>query len=264
MIKLSANLSFLFTQEAFLERFHAASLAGFKGVECLFPYAFPSREIKNRLAASRLEMVMFNAPPGDWAAGARGLAALPGRETDVDAAMEQALAYATTVHCSRVHVMAGIVPVGISRTRAMATLVANLGRAARVFQPHGINILIEPINPFDMPGYLLNRAEEAVEIIERVGADNVRLQYDIYHARRLGVDPLLEIHRFLPAIGHIQIAARRGRGEPDDGDPDTPMIFRLLDRLGYDGWVGLEYTPRAGTTAGLGWAREAGFLSSRG
>lgn len=264
MVKLCANLSFLFTEIGIEDRFIAAGKAGFEAVEWSFPYALSAREIRRCLDAAGLELVMINAPPGDWGVGERGLAALSGREDDFHVAMAQAIDYASVLGCRNIHVMAGVVPAGRDRGQALTILVDNLRRAARACRRCGIDVLIEPINPFDMPDYLLNRAEEAIEIIERVGAKNVRLQYDIYHACRLGVDPLLEIRRFLPAIGHIQIAARDGRGEPDGAEPDAPMIFAQLDRWGYDGWVGLEYTPRGGTAAGLSWARDAGFLPPRG
>ncbi len=253
MPRFAANLSFLFTELPFLERFEAAAAAGFRGVEYLFPYAHDKAEVAAALRAHALENVLFNLPPGDWDAGERGLAALPGREAAFRDQLDQALAYALACGTPRLHVLSGIVPEGEDRARCHQTLAANLRHACSVAAPHGIQLLIEPINTRDMPGYFLNYQRDAHAILAEVGAANLKVQMDFYHAQMMEGDLLNTFRRHLAAIGHVQIAGVPERHEPDDNELNYPWLFAQIDALGYDGWIGCEYRPRQGTTAGLGW-----------
>jgi len=206
-----------------------------------------------------LTQALFNMPPGDWTAGERGIAILPGREGEFAAGIEKALAYARALGCKRVHAMAGVPPPGLSRERAEAVYVANLKGAAAALAPHGIRLLIEPINTRDMPGYFLATVEEARRIMDRVGHSNLALQLDLYHAQIMGGDLAQRIKAHLPVTGHVQIANPPDRHEPDAGEINYAYLFELIDRLGYKGWIGCEYKPRAGTLEGLGWARAYGI-----
>lgn len=254
MIQLCANLSTLFTELPFPARFEAAAAAGFKAVECQFPYDFPPHEIASRLGAAGLELVLINAPPG--AAGERGIASLPGRELDFHASIDRALAHARPLGVRRVHVMAGLLPAGADRRLHLDTYVANLVHAADRFAEAGITVMIEPINTrVDVPGYLLDGTAMALECIERANRPNLRLQYDIYHMQIMEGDLLRSIARLLPFIGHIQIADNPGRHEPGTGEIAFERLLPAIDALGYQGYVGCEYTPAAGTGEGLGWAR---------
>jgi len=254
MIQLCANLSTLFTELPFPGRFEAAAAAGFRAVECQFPYDFPPDEIAARLDAANLELVLINAPPG--AAGERGIASLPGREADFDASIGRALAHARPLGVRRVHVMAGLLPAGADRGRHLDTYVANLVRAADRFADAGVTAMIEPINTrVDVPGYLLDGTALALECIERTDRPNVRLQYDVYHMQIMEGDLLRSIARLLPLIGHIQIADNPGRHEPGTGEIAFERLLPAIDALGYQGYVGCEYAPAAGTREGLGWAR---------
>lgn len=258
MPRFSANLSFLYTELPFLERFAAAANDGFRAVEFGFGYEFAASEIAARLAAARLEQVLINAPPGNTAAGERGLGALPDREEDFAASIATAVDYATVLRCPRVHVMAGVVREGAEhgyRERARATFVRNLGFAAREAARRDIALTIEPINPRDIPGYFLNTQAEAHAIRAEVGAANLAVQMDLYHAQIVEGDLSEKLRRWLPHIGHIQIAGVPGRHEPDTGEISYRHLFALLDELGYEGWVGCEYRPRNGTSAGLGWMK---------
>lgn len=249
MPRLAANLSFLFTELDFLDRFAAARAAGFSAVEFLFPYAYSARDLRQRLDDNGLELALFNISPGNWDAGERGLAGLPARTRDFRAAVEQALDYANALGCRRLHAMAGLAAQGAD----LATCVRNLAHAAERARPHGIDILIEPINTFDMPGYLLNATEEAAQIIAAVGLPNLRLQLDLYHRHRMEGDPLHAIRDYAPLVAHYQIAGPPDRGEPVPSDLDVPALFAAIDATGYDGFVGCEYRPRAGTLPGLVW-----------
>ena len=256
MPRFSANLSFLFTEVPFLERFAEAAHAGFRGVECAFPYDGTAAEIAAQLKQNRLEMVLFNAPPGDWAAGERGTASLPDREHEFAASFVTALRYAQTLSCKRVHVMAGLVAVDADaqrRARARATLVRNLRFACGEAQAQGVTVLIEPLNPRDMPGYFYSTQREAHAIRAEVGAPNLKVQMDLYHAQIVEGDLTENIRRWLPQVGHIQIAGVPGRHEPDIGEVNYSWIFRLLEELRYDGWIGCEYKPQQNTAAGLTW-----------
>lgn len=245
----------LFTEVAFLDRFAAAARAGFDGAEFLFPYAWQAKDIKERLEATGLELVLFNISPGDWDNGERGLAALPGREDQFARALDQALAYADALGCRRLHAMSGLETQGASRD----VLVANLAKAASAAARHGIDILIEPINTFDVPGYFLTRTADAAAIIRDVGASNVRLQLDLYHRHRMEGDVMGAIETHGCLVGHYQIAGPPDRGEPIPSELDVPALFRAIDATGYQGWIGCEYRPRSGTLAGLSW-REASSL----
>lgn len=259
MPRFAANLSMLYNEHDFLDRFAAAAHDGFKAVEYLFPYAFEARELARRLADNGLQQVLFNAPPGDWEAGERGLACLPGREDEFRSGFAQALAYAETLDCPRVHVMAGLVPAGTERTRLQATYEANLAWAAERAGAAGRDVLIEPINTRDIPGFFLNRQDEAHRIVQAVGAPNLKVQMDLYHCqitegdlamklRTLFADPVARAR-----LGHLQIAGVPDRHEPDQGELNHPYLFALLDELGYNEPIGAEYRPRGATSAGLGW-----------
>ncbi len=258
MPKLAANLHFLFQELPFLDRFAAAAEAGFRGVECLFPYEAPADAIAARLERHGLTLALFNLPPGDAAAGERGLGALPGREREFMAGVEQALAYALATGGRRIHALSGIWPEGRDRSAGEATLIANLRRAADRVAPHGVELLLEPINPRDIPGYFLNTPQQAAAILDRVTRSSVRLQLDLYHCQIVAGDLARHIRELLPRIAHVQIAGVPERHEPDRGEVDYVYLLDLLDRLGYDGWVGCEYWPAAGTRAGLAWARRWG------
>jgi 2-dehydrotetronate isomerase len=256
MPKFAANLSFLFTEVPFPERFAEAAHAGFRGVECGFPYEVPAKDLAELLRANRLEMVLFNGPPGDFAAGDRGTASLPGREHEFAAGFATALRYAKTLDCRRIHVMAGVVPEGADderRARQRALFVRNLRFACGEAASQGVTVLIEPLNPRDMPNYLFSTQGEAHAIRAEAGAPNLKVQMDLYHAQVVEGDLSERIRRHLPHVGHIQIAGVPGRHEPDVGEINYAWIFRLLDELKYDGWIGCEYRPRQGTAAGLTW-----------
>ena len=265
MPRFAANLSMLYPEHGFLDRFAAAAADGFDAVEYLFPYAVDAGEIAARLRDHGLTQALFNAPPGDFDAGERGLACLPGRADEFRRGFaEQALPYALALGCQRVHVMAGLVPAGADRAALRAQYEDNLAWAAQQAAPHGISVLIEPINPRDMPGYFLNRQDEAQAVVRAVGAANLQVQMDLYHCQIVEGDLATKLRRHLPQrglgrVGHLQIAGVPERHEPDLGELNYPYLFALIDALGYEGFVGCEYRPRdpgpGGTSAGLGWLR---------
>lgn len=259
MPNFAANLSFLFQELPFLDRFQAAAEAGFRGVECLFPYDVPAEAIAERLDRHRLTLALFNQPPGDWAAGERGCGALPGREEDFIAGIERALGYARATGCTRLHALSGLWPEGRLRSEGEAVLAANLRRAADRVAGEGITLLIEPINPRDIPGYFLDTPRRALAILDRVGRNNVKLQLDLYHCQIMEGDLAIHLRELAGRYAHIQIAGVPERHEPDRGEVNYPYLFDLLDALGYTGWVGCEYHPANGTLAGLGWARRWGI-----
>jgi hydroxypyruvate isomerase len=261
MPKLAANLNFLFQELPFLDRFGAAAEAGFRGVECLFPYDTPAAAIAEQLERHRLAQVLLNLPPGDMAAGERGLAALPGRAADFMTALDTALAYARATGCRRLHALSGVWPADRPKEEGEAALVANLRRAADRVAADGITLLIEPINPRDVPGYFLNTTRQALAILDRVARDNVKLQLDLYHCQIMEGDLATRLGHLAGRYAHIQIAGVPDRHEPDSGEVNYAYLLDLLDALGYDGWVGCEYRPAAGTLAGLGWARRWGVGS---
>lgn len=253
MPKFAANLTMMFNEVPFLQRFEAAARAGFKGVEFLFPYDYAPEEIAAQLHANRLANVLFNLPPGDWAAGERGLASLPGREAEFRASVAAAIAYAEVLGTPRLHVMAGLLPQDGDRALHRRTYVENLRYAAAEAAKNGIVLLIEPINTRDIPGYFLNTQADAHAIREEVDASNLKVQMDFYHVQIVEGDIAMKLRRYLPHVGHIQIAGVPERNEPDTGEVNYPYLFRLLDELGYDGWLGCEYRPARGTVEGLGW-----------
>ena len=247
MPRFAANLSMMFGEHAFLDRFAAAAAAGFRGVEYLFPYDWPAAEIAARLADHGLTQALFNAPPGDFAAGERGLAAVPGAEDRFAAALDQALAYADALAPGAVHVMAGLA----QGPAARATYVANLSKACAA-APDRL-FVIEPINHRDIPGYHLNRTDDARGVIAEVGAPNLRLQLDLYHAQIMEGDLTTRIRALAPITAHVQVAGVPDRHEPDGGETDFHRLMAELDATGFSGWVGCEYRPAGETTAGLGW-----------
>lgn len=253
MPKFAANLSMLFTEEEFLDRFKAAADAGFKGVEYLFPYDYPAADIKQRLDDNGLTQVLFNLPAGDWAAGERGIACHPDRIEEFRAGVDRAIDYAKVLGNTQVNCLAGIQPAGVSDADARRTLVENLRFAAGKLADAGILLIAEPINTRDIPGFFLNRTEQALAIFDEVGSDNLKLQYDIYHMQIMEGDLAPTIEQHLDRIAHVQLADNPGRNEPGTGEINYPFLFAHLDRLGYDGWIGCEYKPRAGTQEGLGW-----------
>ncbi|UEM02073.1 hydroxypyruvate isomerase [Skermanella rosea] len=261
MPKFAANLSMMFQEHDFLDRFGAAAKCGFRGVEYLFPYEWPAADIKRALDDAGLEQVLFNMPPGDWAGGERGMAAIPGREAEFAETVEKAIEYARVLDCPRLHAMAGIVHAGIDREEAEAVYVSNLRHAADAAARHGITLLAEPINSRDMPGYFLNTSTAGRKIMAAVSRPNLKLQFDIYHTQIMEGDLAERLRQNLEAIGHIQIAGTPGRHEPNIGEINYPFLFNLIDEIGYTGWIGCEYRPRAETRAGLGWAKEYGITA---
>ncbi|XKE44810.1 hydroxypyruvate isomerase [Halomonas organivorans] len=253
MAKFAANLSMLFTEVDFLDRFQAAAEAGFKGVEYLFPYDFEAAEIQRRLDDNGLTQVLFNLPAGDWGAGERGIACHPDRIEEFRAGVDRAIEYAKVLGNTQVNCLAGIQPEGVSDEQARRTLVDNLRFAAEKLQAAGILLVAEPINTRDIPGFFLNRTEQALAIFDEVGSDNLKLQYDIYHMQIMEGDLAPTIEKHLDRIAHVQLADNPGRHEPGTGEINYPFLFAHLDRLGYQGWIGCEYKPQAGTKEGLGW-----------
>jgi hydroxypyruvate isomerase len=246
----------MYTEHAFVDRFAAAARDGFRAVECQFPYAFASADLAAALRDHGLEQVLLNAPPGDWDRGERGLAGMPGREDEFRRGfLEQALPYAAALGCPRVHVMAGIAAAGADRARHRAAYLENLAWAVRQ-APH-LQLTIEPINPRDVPGYLLNRQDDAHAVVQLVGAANLTVQMDLYHCQIVEGDVATKLRQYVPTgrVGHLQVAGVPERHEPDIGELNYPYLFDLIDTLGYAGHVGCEYRPRAGTSAGLGWWR---------
>lgn len=264
MPRFAANLSMLYNEHAFLDRFAAAAADGFRAVEYLFPYAFEANELAARLRDHQLEQVLFNAPPGDWDGGERGLACLPGREAEFRASIAQALRYAEVLGCPRIHVMAGLAPAAADRAALQATYETNLAWAAQQAQAAGRDVLIEPINMRDVPGYFLNRQDEAHRIVQAIGAPNLKVQMDLYHCQIVEGDVAMKLRQYLPSgrVGHLQIAGVPMRHEPDLGELNCDYLFAVIDELsangGWSGWIGCEYRPARGTapeatSAGLGW-----------
>jgi hydroxypyruvate isomerase len=256
MPRFAANLTMLFTELPFLERFAAARAAGFTAVEYLFPYDHPKEELAARLRANGLKQVLHNLPAGDWAAGERGIACHPGRVDEFRAGVDRAILYAHALDCGQLNCLAGKLPSGVTGEQAHATLVANLRYAAATLRTAGIRLLIEPINTYDIPGFFLSRTEQAIAVIDEVASDNLFLQYDLYHAQRMEGELAATLQRYLAQIGHIQLADTPGRNEPGTGEINYPFLFRHLDALGWKGHIGCEYKPRATTTEGLGWIKE--------
>ena len=278
MPRFAANLSMLYPEHAFLDRFAAAAADGFRAVEYLFPYAFKANDIAQRLADNGLQQVLFSALPGHWDAGERGLGCLPGREDEFKRNFEQALVYANVLGCPRLHVMAGLAPTDTDRARLQATYEANLAWAAGHAASAGVDVLIEPINTRDMPGFFLNRQDEAHRIVQAIAAPNLKVQMDLYHCQIVEGDVAMKLRQYLPTgrVGHIQIAGVPERHEPDIGELNHPYLFKLIDELsaavagrsGWNGWVGCEYRPARGavangTSAGLDWFKTMNANSAR-
>ncbi|MGV7207732.1 hydroxypyruvate isomerase [Oxalobacteraceae bacterium A2-2] len=259
MTKLAANLTMLFTELPFLDRFAAAAEAGFTAVEFLFPYPYEARELAERLQAHKLELVLHNLPAGNWDAGERGIACHPDRVDEFRAGVQTAISYAKQLGVTQLNCLVGIVPPGVSQDAAHRTVVANLGFAAAALKEHGIRLLIEPINTYDIPGFFLSRTSQAVRIIEETGSDNLFIQYDIYHMQRMEGELSNTIKANLPLIKHVQLADNPGRNEPGTGEINYRFLFAQLDAFGYDGYVGCEYKPRTTTRDGLGWRAEHGL-----
>ncbi|MFO1502240.1 MAG: TIM barrel protein [Steroidobacteraceae bacterium] len=256
MIRLAANISTMFQELPFLERIDAAAAAGFRAVECQFPYAVTPEEIARRLQGNDLEWVLFNAPPGRAEHGERGIASLPGREREFDEGLETVARYIEAGGCRRVHVMAGLLPAGADRLRHLDHFVGSLVRAADRLAQVDAEVMIEPINTrVDVPGYLLDGTRMALECIAAAERDNIRLQYDVYHMQIMEGDLMRSIERLLPWIGHIQIADNPGRHEPGTGEINFPRLLAQIDAVGYEGHIGCEYLPANGTADGLHWAR---------
>ena len=253
MARFAANLTMLFTEVPFLDRFERAARAGFQAVEFLFPYAFEAAEIRRRLDAHGLSLVLHNLPAGDWDAGERGIACHPDRVAEFRAGVTRAVAYAQVLGVPQLNCLAGKAPAGVADAVLRRTFVDNLRFAADVLGTAGLRLLIEPINTFDIPGFYLNRTAQAAAILDEVGADNAFIQYDIYHAQRMEGELAATVAAHLPRIGHIQLADNPGRHEPGTGEIHYPFLFAHLDRIGYRGWIGCEYKPASTTEAGLAW-----------
>ena len=253
MPKFNANLTMLFNEVPFLDRFQAAAEADFKGVEFLFPYAFDKDAIGERLVKHGLVQVLHNLPAGNWDAGERGIACHPDRVGEFQDGVGRAIEYATTLGCKQLNCLAGIAPAGVDPDKVRQTFVANLRFAADKLQEAGVRLLVEPINTWDIPGFYLNRTAQAIALIDEVGSSNLWLQHDIYHMQRMEGELANPIAKHLPRIAHMQIADNPGRHEPGTGEINYAWLFRLIDQLGYEGWIGCEYKPVAGTRVGLGW-----------
>jgi hydroxypyruvate isomerase len=259
MPRFVANLTMLFTEVPFLERFARARAAGFEFVEYLFPYPYEAAELKRRLDDHGLRQVLFNLPSGDWAAGDRGIGAAPGREAEFRAGVPKAIEYAKVLGVPRLNCLAGKRVAGRSDADHWQTLVENARFAATELAPHGLELLVEPINHFDIPGFFLHRTTDALRLLNEIGQPNVQLQYDVYHAQREEGELAATIAKNLARIGHIQIADNPGRHQPGTGEINFPFLFRRLDELNYSGYVGLEYVPSPDTAGSLGWLRDYGF-----
>ena len=255
MPKFCANLSLLYTELDFMDRFAAAAKSGFKGVEYLFPYAYPKAQLAEALARNKLVQVLHNMPPGDWAKGDRGIACQPDRVGEFQDGVGKAIEYATALGCKQVNCLAGLAPQGVASDKVRATFVANLKFAAAKTKAAGIRLVTEPVNNRDIPGFYLNRSQQALEIMDEVDSDNLWLQYDIYHMQVMEGNLARTIEANLARINHMQLADNPGRHEPGTGEINYPFLFDWIDRIGYAGWIGCEYNPKAGTVEGLGWAK---------
>lgn len=253
MPRFSANLTMMFNEAPFMERFGRAARAGFRAVEYVSPYSEPKERIADELKRHGLTQALFNLPAGDWSNGERGMACIPGREGEFRASVDKAIDYALALGCKQMNCLSGIAPKGADPAELRATFVKNLRHAAAETKKAGVMLIAEPINFHDMPGFFLNTSAQAISIFDEVGSDNLMLQYDIYHMQRMEGELAATIQRLLPRISHIQIAANPGRNEPDHGEINYPWLFDYLDRIGYSGWVGAEYRPRGVTEDGLGW-----------
>jgi hydroxypyruvate isomerase len=255
MPKFCANLSMLYNEVDFIDRFAAAAKDGFKGVEYLFPYAYPKEQLVEKLKQYNLTQVLHNLPAGDWAKGERGIAVLPDRVNEFQEGVGKAVEYATALGCKNVNCLAGISPQGVSAEKVRETFVSNLKFAAEKLGAAGIKLLIEPINTFDIPGFYLCHTAQALDIIKSVGS-NIYVQQDLYHMQRMEGELANTVKANLASIAHMQLADNPGRNEPGTGEVNYPFLFDFIDGLGYQGWIGCEYKPKAGTSAGLGWVKK--------
>ena len=258
MPKLAANLTMLFDEVGFLDRFEAAARAGFRGVEFLFPYAFHADQIADRLNRFQLDLVLHNLPAGKWEAGERGIACHPDRVGEFQDGVGDAIQYAKVLGVQQLNCLVGILPQNVRREQAQETLVENLRFAARKLAAEKIDLLIEPINTFDIPGFFLSRTQQALDLIDQVGEPNLYVQYDIYHMQRMEGEIAATLKANLARIKHVQLADNPGRNEPGTGELNYGFLFSWLDQIGYTGWVGCEYKPRTSTEAGLGWRAQFG------
>ncbi len=271
MPKFAANLTMMYPELSFLDRFEAAAKDGFKAVEYLFPYAFEAKELAARLKNNGLQQVLFNLPPGGvdaksideaWNSGTRGIACIAGREAELLAGADLALRYAEALDCPRLHMMAGLLPIGKNKANVHETYMNNAKTASQLIAKQGLNLLLEPINTRDIPGFFLNRQDEAHALITEIGQSNVKVQMDLYHCQIVEGDVAMKIRQYMPTgnVGHFQIAGVPERHEPDLGEMNYPYLFDVIDSLGYDGWIGCEYKPKLGgqpngTSSGLGWLK---------
>ena len=256
MPQFAANLTMLYNEVPFLERFELAAHSGFKAVEFLFPYAYEAAEIKKILDQHQLKLILHNLPAGDWDAGDRGIACNPDRVAEFRAGVTKAIEYAKVLGVPQLNCLAGKMPVGMSTQLSHDTFVANLHFAATELKKFHLKLLIEPINTFDIPGFFLSKTQQALDILNEVGADNLFVQYDIYHAQRMEGELSNTIEKNLSKIAHIQLADNPGRNEPGTGEINYPYLFKMLDRIGYQGWIGCEYKPATTTEAGLSWIQK--------
>jgi hydroxypyruvate isomerase len=262
MPRFAANLTLMFTEVPFLDRFDAAAKAGFTAVEFLFPYAHPAEVVSERLSRSGLTLALFNLPPGDWDAGEKGFAALPDRFADLQESLHTALPYAQATGVKRLHLMAGLADRG--DPKAVAAFRKSVAWTAEFLRPHGIDVVLEPINSRNVPGYFLNDFTFARDLIAELNIPNLKLQFDIYHCQIIHGDVTMRLREMMPLIGHVQIASIPSRNEPDGEELNYPFLFDELDRLGYSGFVGCEYNPRGKTTDGLGWFKSYAGKSHTG
>ena len=255
MPQFAANLTMLFNESPFMERFEKAANSGFQAVEFLFPYAFPAQEIKQKLDKYQLQLVLHNLPAGDWDAGERGIACLPDRVAEFQTGVEKAIEYAKALGVKQLNCLAGKIPANVDSALVQETFISNLRYAAAELKKANIKLLIEPINTFDIPGFYLSKTQQAIDILNEVGSDNLYIQYDIYHAQRMEGELCRTLETNLSKIAHIQLADNPGRNEPGTGEINYAHLFQFIDSIGYKGWIGCEYKPASNTEAGLGWIK---------
>ncbi|MBU3549061.1 hydroxypyruvate isomerase [Polynucleobacter sp. P1-05-14] len=255
MPQFAANLTMLFNEVPFMERFEKAAKSGFQAVEFLFPYSFSAEDIKQNLEQNKLKLVLHNLPAGDWEAGERGIACLPDRVAEFQEGVAKAINYAKALDVKQLNCLAGKIPAGADKELLHKTFISNLRYAATELKNANIKLLIEPINTFDIPGFYLSRTQQALDILNEVGSDNLFIQYDIYHAQRMEGELCKTIDANLSKIAHIQLADNPGRNEPGTGEINYPHLFQFIDSIGYQGWIGCEYKPSSNTEAGLGWIK---------
>jgi hydroxypyruvate isomerase len=255
MPQFAANLTMLFNEVPFMDRFEKAANSGFQAVEFLFPYAFSAQDIKQKLEQNKLKLVLHNLPAGDWDAGERGIACLPDRVSEFKDGVSKAIEYAKTLDVKQLNCLAGKIPAGADPDLLKKTFISNLAFAAAALKIAGIKLLIEPINTFDIPGFYLSKTQQALDILNEVGSDNLFIQYDIYHAQRMEGELCKTIEANFSKIAHIQLADNPGRNEPGTGEINYPHLFQFIDGIGYQGWIGCEYKPASNTEAGLGWIK---------